>query len=215
MKTEINTSALFYKGKLFQVGDLVHTKVEYLNTQAGGFRHRVSSGVITKIIISTETVCNSLFLNHGFTYTAIGGLGYRFEIDGKGSVYAFETSLVPFPSRVRDIERYISDYYCSDINKDKLESLVDFISIPPGIHRTLGGFLRKNHKELYDYICLTFKIRQGAYGVLHDTNDMSTITMEHLYKIGYTDNSNNLLYRFTSGNSRTPEGNARYKGIDS
>jgi hypothetical protein len=201
MNNELNVSSLFYKGQLFQIGDFIKTKVEYLDTiNTMGFNHYHGGGVLTKIIVEPTTICNSLYLNHGFTYTSIGGLGYRFELDGNKTEYAFESSLVIIPDGLRAKDEYIKKYYLAPINKDKLDNLVAYLSIPEKELNKLGFYLRKNHKEIYDYICLTFKIRQGVYGKFADNNELSKLSMSILYKNGFTNNIKNHIYMFTSDN---------------
>jgi hypothetical protein len=210
MKPELNVSALFYKGKLFQIGDLMTSKVEYLGSM--GFDHMYGGGILTKIRITTDTVCNSLFLNQGFTYSSIGGLGYSFDIDGK-AVYAFECDVVPFPYYVGEKDAYITQYYRSDVNKDKLDNLVDFLDIPSNKISKLGNYLRKNHKEIYEYISLTFQIRQGRFGSFSDGNELSKITMQVLSDNGYKSNGENLIYKLTAGN-KSKDKNSLYKALN-
>lgn len=197
---QLNTSALFYKGKLFQLGDIITCKVGFLNTAQGiGFDSFDVKGVLTKIIIEVDTICNSGYLNNGFVYNSIGSLGYKFELDGNEWQYSFESDLLHFPCRVSNCDRYLHNYYSHLINLDKWMHLQSYLNIPKTSN--IGHYLRKNHKEIYNYICLTFRIRFGEFGRFSDSNELSTITFKVLREFGGFDNNvNNIIYKFLQHN---------------
>lgn len=203
MKTQLNTSALFYKGKLFQIGDIITCKVGFLNTISGsGFDHFNTSGVLTKIIIEVDTICNSGYLNNGFVYNSIGSLGYKFELDNNNIQYAFESDVLHFPYGVMDCNRYIHNYYSHPINSDKWTHLQSYLNIPKTTN--IGHYLRKNHREIYNYICLTFRIRFGEFGLFNDSNDLSNISFKILKEFGeFNNNVNNVIYKFIQHDSST------------
>lgn len=217
MSNQLIVSALFYKGKLFQIGDVISGKGEYLSNFSG-FENYNIGGVITKIIVEVDTICNSLFLNHGFTYNSIGGLGYKFEIDGIVN-YAFEVNNFNLPILMADKIRFVTAYYNHKVNADKLLDIVNFINIEfkyqmkPSEIRNIGKFLKVNHRELFDYILLTFRIRAGEFGFFSDSNELSNISNKVLSKHGLTNYVNNILYKFTSNNS-TINGCYKYKSLE-
>lgn len=206
----IEITALIYKGKLFQVGDVITNKTEYLGST--GFSHYHGIGTLKKIIIKEDTLSNSLYLNHGFTYNTIGGLGYVFMFENGNKEYAFECDLVPLPSDGRKAERFINEYYRNSININKYTDIVKYFEIPEKYSKNIGSFLKKNHKWAYDYLCLTFNIRNGYFGRIEDANQLSNITMKVLRENGFDNNTMNNIHLFTSNNSMT-EGNKRYKMI--
>jgi hypothetical protein len=198
MKPTLNVSALFYKGKLFQIGDFVTTHVEYLDEGQGGFSHYSNNEVIKNIEVRVDSLCNSLYLNHGFTYQTVGGLSYAFEMLSKRKEYAFETQFVPFPTNARDQEKYLNEYYYNIVNSDKAADLMKKFNINKS--NKIGSYLKEHQREIFDYIVLTFKIRQGKFGELNDQN-FSDVTFRVLKDHGYTNTTVNPIYLISSGNS--------------
>lgn len=200
MSNQLFVSALFHKGKLIQLGDIVQAKVEFLDTKGTGrFNHYNDGGTLTKIIVEVDTISNTCYLNHGFTYNSIGGLGYKFEFDYHSIQYAFESDAYRFPWTVVDRMHYLNTYYNHSINKDKRDNLVSYFNIPNT--KNIGSYLKKYHRDIFDYICLTFRIRFGEFGEFRNNNELNDITFKVLREIGgYDNNVNNPIHNLTSNN---------------
>lgn len=211
---QLELSALFYAGKLFQIGDLVKGQGEYLDNRYG-FTKFDTGGIITKIIVKKDTICNSLYLNHGVTYNSIGGLGYIFELNGKQQ-YAFENKTLAIPYKIQEKRDYFRNYYLLELNKDKLQNLLDFIKKEH--HQEiklskLGDIISKEYPEIFDYFFLCLRIRNGEFGTFYENNELSNITMKVLSEKGFNNTTTNYLFKLTSDNSRNPlnNNNSYYK----
>jgi hypothetical protein len=207
----LNVSSLFYKGKLFQIGDLISCKVEFLNTSGAGFEHYNDGGILKSIEVTVDTVSNSCYLNHGFTYSTIGGLGYKFTFDKGSSQYAFESDIVHFPYLINDKIKYIDRYYDHEVNKDKCENLINYLNLP--VNKKLGSYLKRYDREIFDYLCLTFRIRFGEFGLFKDNNELSNITFKILREFtNYDNNVKNKLHNLIANNKGVTD-NSLYKNL--
>jgi hypothetical protein len=155
MENRIEVSSLFYKGKLFQLGDEVRGKSEYLDNRYGFTKYDIG-GVITKIIIETDVVCNSLYLNEGITYNTIGGLGFKFELDYKEVSYVFECCDFITLHSIKEQRDYMSRYFFQPVNEDKLENILSILKNQIGLEpnkrelERLGNYIYKNHRMYFD-----------------------------------------------------------------
>lgn len=210
----IELSAVFYDGKLFQIGDLVTGKGEYLDNRYG-FTKLDTGGYITKIIVEKDVLCNSLYLNHGITYNAICGLSYVFELDGKKH-YAFENKNLVIPTYIKEKRQYFTSYYLLDLNSDKLNNLLKFLKKEHDVELTakqilkIGDIISKEYKIIFDYFFLCLMIRGGKFGKFHNSTELSDITFNVLKDNGMLHNSQSYLYRLTSENSTNPDTNNSY-----
>lgn len=208
----LNVSSLFHKGKLIQIGDIIACKVEFLDTAGTGrFNHFDDGGVLTNIRVKVDTVCNSCYLNHGFTYNSVGGLGYTFEFDNGSRQYAFESDAVTFPYLINEKIKYINKYYNHEVNKDKAENLIKYLGLP--VRKDLGTYLKKYNREIFDYLCLTFRIRFGEFGVFTDTDSLTDVALKTLRQYGgYDNNTKNVIHNLVSNNNNE-SGNSYFKNL--
>lgn len=145
MSDKLNVSALLYKGKLFQIGDLVNCEIGYLDTISGrGFNSYKTGGTLIKINVKIDTIVNSSYLNHGFTYSFIEDLGYTFEFDNGETQYAFESDLAAFPQLISERVKSLNKYYSHPINKDKADNLRRYFKLDSA--KNLGTYLKNTRK---------------------------------------------------------------------
>lgn len=198
-------SALFYDGKLFQIGDLVKGQGEYLHSSYG-FTKYDTGGYITKIIVEKSILCNSLYLNHGITYNSIDGLSYIFEINGERH-HAFENKNLVIPNYIQEKRNYFTKYYLLEINIHKLNNLLNFLKKEHDVELTsreilkLGDIISKKYKIIFDYFFLCLDIRNGKFGKFYNNNELSNITSKVLSNNGMVHNVGNYLYKLIVNNT--------------
>lgn len=204
MNKSLSVSSLFYDDKLFQIGDLVDGQGEYLDTSYGFTKYK-TGGVITNILIEEDTLCNSLYLNHGITQSSIGGLGLKFELNGVKH-YVFENKTLFIPASVKEQIAYFTAYYNHPSNIHRLESLLQFIKVEHNREITkkelnkLGYIVKTQYKELFRYFFVCLLIRNGTYGKINRDNFSSIVFSTLREQCGYESNVNNYIHKLTYDN---------------
>ena len=212
-QNNISVDSIFYKGKLFQVGDIVNTNIEYLDIiNSQGFVNSVNNSLVLKdIVIEPDSIVNSCFVNHGFTNkNGLGGLSYSFIV-GSGDnnnnnkrVFAFECDLIDLSlfTNKKDKIRFFDSYYNIPLNKAKRDNLVMFFNIPLTI-KNIGSFIYKINKNAFDFIYCGFEIRYGVYGNNLYCSDSLTKTFTRVYESKGFDKTNrvgSMEYNLTMNN---------------